>query len=1378
MRRFEYHDEKSNKFWEVGQDSSTLSIRWGKTGTNGQSQTKEFADDAKAASAMLKLINEKTGKGYTEVALSADATTVAAPAKPEPAQKTEKAKVTPPPEPEHKKQAEAPPESNDDQAGRAFVSVLQQISDGAFKEDRHISAARIRRDHGVSETAAQQVIQRLISANLAWRYGSATCSINQQAAHHAEELRKLFSAATPEPAEPEMHISDDAPPWLAQGTPLRLMPEMMCHALPSRRFPQPVRQKDAQRLWLTLREKLEKKVHLDIEGSDAELRQAVEETAQRFQSRKMEGSPESDAILVAIGLSEGYRSEGVAPDIFCFLAGKAGLAGALDAYLDAQRITVEHDYRHKKLQKSFSQTVQEAYYGRYYAPMADGDWIVRAWLAAAPEDEYRLCVEKIRATLPQLHTERQAQLALLLPDEPEISNEVALRLGGNAKSPAAVHWLQLTANAPEAITATRKVHSEGTFWSDTAMVATLLQERGVDALEILAAGAFHDAAGSALACIGLPDAVEALARAASSSKQTLARFSQAVDRWPAAAMAALAKVSASAGKEASLATPSLTQLLRAHPGLPQQLAPWLDTASNNVLSKLQLRLGGPGEVAGNTELPAVLVSPPWLSQGKKKAVKPLALEPLPLDAMECWHEGEREQLLTIDNEWRRKRLEEAKTNPDLLLSEIGIIEHTSKGAKTDPAAKAALKAQDGLALADCWRRTLARKKANSRYFYHSLDALCLQLLPVQVATTFWNTVVPEALKEGVYIYNSETVNACFGLAVLPALTALTTTRPSENLANTLNFGVVAFALIAARAFGKLKSLRAIGRDWLLRFPEHAICGLIAPAVGKAGEARDCAASALRLLAANGHEPRILEIARNYGQQDVMEAVRAMLDENPLDRFPTKIGKLPEFWQPQNWNRPQLKNGKALPDSALQHLGTMLTFPTNEEVYAGIQTVQTACTADSIAEFMWDAFCAWLHTGAPSKEGWALTMLGYLGTDETARKLTPYIRAWPGEAAHARAVTGLDVLANIGTDVALMLLNGIAQKIKFKGLQDRAREKIDAIAEARGLSTEELEDRLAPDLGLDASGTLLLDFGPRTFKVGFDEALKPYVRELENGREGVRLTDLPKPKKTDDEQLSRDAVDRFKLLKKDARTIASQQVLRLETAMCTQRRWTFEVFRQFLVEHPLVRHLVQRLIWGVYECEPESNFGGALVTCFRVNEEGSFTDANDDDINLPEGENLLVGVPHAIDLPSDVASAFGQLFADYELLQSFPQIGRDTYHLNAPELAEKSLNRWKGAVVPTGRVLGLVNKGWRRGQAQDGGCIWYFNKPLGNGRVIELSLDPGIIVGMVDEYPEQTLQEIKVGKPSSWGELQTPEAINLLDQISASELIRDMEALRA
>nr|WP_237717049.1 DUF4132 domain-containing protein [Cupriavidus basilensis] len=358
----------------------------------------------------------------------------------------------------------------------------------------------------------------------------------------------------------------------------------------------------------------------------------------------------------------------------------------------------------------------------------------------------------------------------------------------------------------------------------------------------------------------------------------------------------------------------------------------------------------------------------------------------------------------------------------------------------------------------------------------------------------------------------------------------------------------------------------------------------------------------------------------------------------------------------------------------------------------------------------------------------------------------------------------------------MHLNGIAQKVKFKGLQDRAREKIDEVAEARGLSLEELEDRLAPDLGLDAHGTLLLDFGPRQFRVGFDEALKPFVRDTD----GARLADLPKPKKTDDAALSKEAVERFKALKKDARTIASQQVLRLELAMCARRRWSAAVFEPFLAQHPLVRHLVQRLAWGVYRVADGGDSGGELLACFRVAEDGSYTTAGDDAYALPQGEAIRVGIPHALELPADDAAAFGQLFADYELLQPFAQIGRDTYALTEAERQAIDLDRWKGVVIPTGKLFGLANRGWRRGAAQDGGGIWYYTKQVEGGRAIELTFDPGMIVGMPDEYPEQTLQSLQFGVDAhGWGIARNGgKQFAGLGPIAASELIRDMESLRA
>jgi len=66
-RYFEFISPASQKFWEVSVDDATLTVRFGRIGANGQSQTKSFSDAAKAESEAAKLIREKLGKGYREL---------------------------------------------------------------------------------------------------------------------------------------------------------------------------------------------------------------------------------------------------------------------------------------------------------------------------------------------------------------------------------------------------------------------------------------------------------------------------------------------------------------------------------------------------------------------------------------------------------------------------------------------------------------------------------------------------------------------------------------------------------------------------------------------------------------------------------------------------------------------------------------------------------------------------------------------------------------------------------------------------------------------------------------------------------------------------------------------------------------------------------------------------------------------------------------------------------------------------------------------------------------------------------------------------------------------------------------------------------------
>ncbi|EGI6737760.1 DUF4132 domain-containing protein [Escherichia coli] len=566
----------------------------------------------------------------------------------------------------------------------------------------------------------------------------------------------------------------------------------------------------------------------------------------------------------------------------------------------------------------------------------------------------------------------------------------------------------------------------------------------------------------------------------------------------------------------------------------------------------------------------------------------------------------------------------------------------------------------------------------------------------------------------------------------------------------------------ARAFRQLKSVRDVAERWLLTYPEHAITGLLPSVLGKAGSEREDAATAIRYLAHHGHQPLMEEIAHRYNQAEVLTGLLDVLNSDPLDNFPQKIAKLPAWCTPEVWHRPLLRsNGKALPDSAILQLCTMLSFPREATLYPGITQVIEACTPQSLADFAWDLFLSWEIASGSAKDNWAFTALGILGNDDTARKLTPLIRAWPGESQHKRATVGLDILAAIGSDIALMQLNGIAQKLKFKALQDQARTKIAQIAESRQLTVAEMEDRLAPDLGLDDNGSLLLDFGPRLFTVSFDESLKPFVREAS----GNRLKDLPKPNKSDDETLAEEAVNRYKLLKKDVRTVAAQQISRLEAAMCQRRRWTAEQFRLFLVEHPLVRHITQRLMWGIYDADNQ------LISCFRVAEDGSFSDGQDNPLTLAQGS---IGIPHVLEIPAPQAAEFAQLFSDYELLPPFSQLDRPWSQLSETEKSSSDLQRWAGRQAASGRVAGLMNKGWQRGDVLDGGGYYSFYKSVDDGYV-ELSVTPGFCVGLpVTEISDsQKIEHIQLCKLTP---RKSVYPFSVLDDITASELINDIESL--
>ncbi|MFI6866791.1 DUF4132 domain-containing protein [Nocardia sp. NPDC050406] len=572
-----------------------------------------------------------------------------------------------------------------------------------------------------------------------------------------------------------------------------------------------------------------------------------------------------------------------------------------------------------------------------------------------------------------------------------------------------------------------------------------------------------------------------------------------------------------------------------------------------------------------------------------------------------------------------------------------------------------------------------------------------------------------------------------------------------------------------------KKTRWVAMEWFARHLETALPDVFAAALAKAGKDRRLAETALRTLAARGHRAAI-EAAVTSLDERAAAAITDLLDSDPLLQLPARIPTTPNWLVPELLPPIRLRDSDAVLSAAsARDVCTMLAMCGPNGDYAGVEQLAQVADRESLAEFVWGVFEVWKMADYPSKDGWVLYALGLLGDDETARRLGAHIRVWPGQSAHARAVTGLEVLTAIGTDVALMQLHGIAEKVRFAGLKNKAREKIAEVAESLDLTPEQLADRLVPDFGLDANGTLVLDYGARGFVIGFDEQLKPTVsdavREGDAWRASTLRKSLPKPGAKDDQELAPAAYKSFTALKKDVKSAAADQVRRFEQAMVRGRRWTAEEHRRLFVDHPLLWHLTRRLVWATFAAD------GSVTGSFRIAEDRSHADADDNPAAV--ADDAIVGIAHPLHL-GETCAAWGEVFADYEILQPFPQLQREIYTCTEAERAASTLERWQDAIVPTGKLLGLSRFGWERGDVLDGGVSCEMFRPLGENRSAVIGLDPGIIAGAALEWDEQkiTVHLTQSGNESRWDGSATTPRFGDLDALTASELLRELHLLTA
>lgn len=392
----------------------------------------------------------------------------------------------------------------------------------------------------------------------------------------------------------------------------------------------------------------------------------------------------------------------------------------------------------------------------------------------------------------------------------------------------------------------------------------------------------------------------------------------------------------------------------------------------------------------------------------------------------------------------------------------------------------------------------------------------------------------------------------------------------------------------------------------------------------------------------------------------------------------------------------------------------------------------------LAEYVTELFDKWLQNGAEAKKKWVLYAAGIHGGAQIVPIMKHNIDEWAKNSRGAIAAEAVKALALNDSPTALLIVDGISRKYKYRQVKTAAADALRFAAEQLGLSTEELADRIVPDLGFDENHARIFDYGERKFTVYITPALEIEIYD-ENDK---KLKNMPAPGKRDNEALAAEAYAEFKQMKKQMKTTVANQKQRLEAALSTERKWTVERWNVLFVKNPIMHQFAISLIWGIYE-------EGRLSATFRYMEDGSFNTEDEEELSLPE--EGLIGLIHPIELDADTRKKWEEQLSDYEIIQSVEQLKRPIYLMTDKEKNEKTLDRFDGVIL-SGISLSskLQSLGWYKGEAEDAGMYYYFYREDADAGIKSVLHFSGAYIAdgyMVSEDEDVTVYDLEFFKRS-------------------------------
>ncbi len=267
--------------------------------------------------------------------------------------------------------------------------------------------------------------------------------------------------------------------------------------------------------------------------------------------------------------------------------------------------------------------------------------------------------------------------------------------------------------------------------------------------------------------------------------------------------------------------------------------------------------------------------------------------------------------------------------------------------------------------------------------------------------------------------------------------------------------------------------------------------------------------------------------------------------------------------------------------------------------------------------------------------------------------------------------------------ALAQLALLKVKIRNRGVQNQIAKALQIAADREGVTTDELEEMSVPEYGLTDIGVL-------------EEALGGFTARLSIvGSNSTKLEWLKadgKVQKSVPAVVKNDYSGELKELRSTAKDI--QKMLpaireRIDNFYLQQRSWTYSVWCERYLNHPLVGFFARRLIW-LFE-----NKGETFTVFFHA---GKWVDHHGNEVEAlsENAKDFSVRLWHPLDEATSEVLAWRDWIEEQLIQQPFKQAHREIYLLTAAEENTHTYsNRYAAHIIKQHQFNALCQaRGWR------------------------------------------------------------------------------------